>query len=158
MRQRILNGVIEHTHTNIEVKQVYCWICTKDCKLVIVSKDWIRWQLPWWKPKANENIYNALEREVFEETWIKITNENKPELFWYYHVIENKTAYLQVRFWLSLWTVSDQLVLSINEVKWESDQIKFIKTVPFSSLQNYIPWLSSSLEYDSMIDLVKLNE
>ena len=58
----------------LPVKQIYAWIYVKSKKkIVIVSKDWVNRQMPWWKPEKWETHFKTLQREIYEETSIKIS-------------------------------------------------------------------------------------
>lgn len=56
------------------------WIYTEDEKILLIKK--ARWpykwmyDLPWWWIEENEKILDCLSREIFEETWTNLINNN----------------------------------------------------------------------------------
>ena len=91
------------------VTQVYCWLYTKDKKIIIVSKDGVGWQFPGGHPGKKESQLQTLVREVWEETNINIKKTPSKLKFFGYYVVEKINAdgkitdkYLQVRYFLYL--------------------------------------------------------
>lgn len=73
-----------------KISQVYVRILDKDNNVIIVSKNWAEWQMPWWKPEMNENIFETWIREVEEETNIVLKEHTaKINLFGFYEISEN---------------------------------------------------------------------
>lgn len=158
IRDWISNISINTVDEILPIHQIYCWLITEDNNIIIVSKDWIKRQLPWWKPNISENALDTLLREVYEETWINIDNLlDSTKLFGYYRINENWEQYLQLRFILRLPYVVDSSALSPNEVLWEEDHIKFIKIVPIIHLSEYIPRLPKSDEFKSFTESVNIS-
>ena len=145
-------NIINH-HRNFPIKQVYARIYVKSKKsIIIVSKDWNNRQMPWWKPEVWETNLETLQREIFEETSLKLDLNSKdiPNLFWYYQIQENSEKYLQLRYLIEIEDI-DEKNLRPNE-KWDIDCINYIKLVDIDEICKAIPWLSDSEELDWFMD------
>jgi 8-oxo-dGTP pyrophosphatase MutT (NUDIX family) len=138
-----------------EIRQVYCWVFTKDQRLIIVSKDGENWQFPGGKPKENEKPTTALIREVREETGIDIgTFKNNLNFFGYY-LVEKKdrprtSIFLQLRFFLIIDKKSSELNLHAqyeDQDQKDTDIVKHVLAVTISDACKKIPWLSTTEEY-----------
>lgn len=143
--------------------QIYCWVCTGDNLIALVSKDNKKWQFPGGKPKEGESEYETLEREVKEETSLSLTeNGVVPKMFGYYIVTENEDdgtfvkKYLQLRYFVKLNILSKNISISPNENKDEigNDEVKHSKWVSIDEAKTLIPWLSASGELNSFVKLV----
>lgn len=144
------NWNIDEHHKILPIKQIYAWIYVKSKKsIIIVSKDWNNRQMPWWKPETWENIFETLQREIYEETSLKLDLNSKdiPILFWYYQIQENWEEYLQLRYFIEIEDI-DEENLKPNE-KWDIDCIKYVKLVKASKIQFIMPWLYNSWESNS---------
>ncbi len=102
--------------------------------------------MPWWKPEAWEKFFETLQREIYEETSLKlgINSENIPTLFWYYHIKENWEEYLQLRYFINIFNI-DEKNLRPNE-KSNIDSINHVKLVNIDRISKIIPRLSDSWE------------
>ena len=139
----------------MQIKQIYAWIYVKSKNsIIIVSKDWDKRQMPWWKPKSWEDAFKTLQREIYEETSLKIDLNSLPTLFWYYHIQEDWEEYLQLRYFIEIEDI-DEKILSHNE-KWDIDCINYVKLVDIDEINKIIPRLSKSKELDWFIKI--LNE
>jgi 8-oxo-dGTP pyrophosphatase MutT (NUDIX family) len=150
---------------SIPVRQVYCWIFTKDKKLILVSKDGKKWQFPGGHPELGESTIETCKREVFEETGLKTDGmEQKLLFFGYYHVIEpndtNTTLrnILQLRYLLKLNIKSSNLSLKPQEkdTEREEEKIKFIKAFSLDEAVLLISWLNKSEEYQRFKKIAKV--
>lgn len=65
---------IKKEHKNLKINQIYCWIKSVDNKVILVTKDNKKWQFPWWHPEFWEDYKSTLQREIFEETGLDISN------------------------------------------------------------------------------------
>lgn len=141
------NWNIDKYHKILSVKQIYAWIYVKSKKkIVIVSKDWNNRQMPWWKPKPWENEFETLQREIYEETSLKLDLNPTPTLFWYYVIHEDWEEYLQLRYFIEIEDI-DEENLRPNE-KWDIDPINYVKLVDIDEISKIIPRLSNSEELD----------
>lgn len=104
--------------------------------------------MPWWKPKSWESAFKTLQREIYEETSLKLNLNSKdiPTLFWYYHIQEDWEEYLQLRYFIEIEDI-DEESLRPNE-KWDIDSINYVKLVDIDEISKVIPWLSESKELD----------
>lgn len=59
---------IKEEHNNLVVLQIYCWVSTTDDKVILVSKDNIKWQFPGGHPEEGETHEQTVHRELMEET------------------------------------------------------------------------------------------
>ena len=101
----------------LPVNQVYAWLFTHDNKIVIVSKDGRKWQLPGGKPNKHETYLQTIVREVEEETGINTDSvSSQYKFFGYYDILEtdnlkNDDEYLQLRVSLKLNKDADEYIL-----------------------------------------------
>lgn len=137
----------------LDIKQIYAWIYVKSKKkIVIVSKDWVNWQIPWWKPEKWESVFETLQREIYEETSIKIGKNCNPKLFGYYYIEENEAKYLQLRYFIEIDNINSEYLKPTEESS--PDSIKFIKLVPINELPTIIPRLQNSWELNSFNKMI----
>lgn len=153
------------TDQDLPINQVYVWLVTEDRKIVIVSKDGKKWQLPGGKPDIEERPIQTAIREVFEETGININKDTARFRFiGYYDITETDThnqddEYLQLRYSLGLPYNSDEIHLDTkneDEEQIEEEQIKYVELVTPSELIHKIPWAKESREMQAA--LLSLNE
>lgn len=141
-------------HKNVEIKQIYARIYIKSInKIVIVSKDGEKWQMPWWKPEKWELNFETLQREIHEEISINIQGNCNPTLFWYYLVEENWIEYLQLRYFVEFDNIDINLLRPNEENSPES--IKFVKLVTIEELLHIMPRLQNSWEFTSFSKIIK---
>lgn len=149
---------INDAHINLEVKQVYGWILTKDKCLVLVSKDNVKWQFPGGKPNSGENLLDTLIREVLEETSLDISSMEK-EFFGYYEILsDDKPAFLQIRYLVSCDKNSTELHLGADlEDKGQTseDTVKYVGTYSIDKALELIPWLGGTDEYKTFLKINK---
>ena len=133
--------------------QVYVWLLTADKKLIIVSKDGKKWQLPGGKPEKGETLEQTAVREVSEETGLDISaNVSGLEFIGYQVVDEQDEAnppYVQVRYALKLALDSKALQLSAqreDQSQVETDVIQYVEAVALADITSKIPWLQDSPE------------
>lgn len=151
------NWNIDDHHKILPIKQIYTWIYIKSKNsIIIVSKDWENRQMPWWKPKSWENAFETLQREIHEETSLKLDlyPKDTPALFWYYQIKEDWEEYLQLRYFIEIENIEEEN-LSPNE-KSNTDSINYVKLVGINEISKVIPRLSDSWELDWFMKI--LNE
>jgi len=137
-------------HSSLPIAQIYCWLQTIDKKLILVSKDWKKWQFPWGKLKTWETKVQTIQREIYEETWLNIKEDIWwLNMFWYYIIEEWDTVYLQLRYKLLLNTISKKLRLFQHENVEDMDKITTAQFVDIDNIQKTIPWLVWSKELNS---------
>lgn len=147
------NWNISDDYKVLPVKQIYAWIYVKSKKkIVIVSKDWVNRQMPWWKPDKWESVFETLHREIYEETSINISKNYNPELFGYYYIEENGSKYLQLRYFIEIDIINSEY-LNPTE-KSSPDSIKFTKLVTIDEIPTIIPRLQNSWEFNSFNKMI----
>ena len=144
---------IKKQHINFLVKQIYARIYVKSQKkVVVVSKNNIKWQMPGWKPKNWENFNETLNREIYEETSLKLEWKN-PILFWYYVVKEFDLEYLQLRYFVEISGIDENILVPCEN--WDADPILTVRLVNIDELSNFIPRLLDSWELKSFLEMLK---
>lgn len=144
-------------------RQVYVWLLTEDHKLVIVSKDGKKWQLPGGKPEQQETHVQTAIREVSEETGLDISADSDNLQFFGYQVVtevgQATPPYLQIRFALRVDALANDLSLRVDTedtIQAEQDIIKYVKAVPIADIISYIPWLEGSPELAAFRNIVTI--
>lgn len=147
------NWDINDIHKLLPIMQIYARIYVKSKKkIVIVSKDWLHWQMPWGKPEEWETVFGTLHREIYEETSINICKNYNPKLFGYYYIEENGTKYLQLRYFIEIDNINSEY-LNPTE-KSSPDSIKFIKLVTINEIPTVIPRLQNNWEFNSFNKII----
>ena len=149
-------NIINH-HKNFPIKQVYARIYIKSKKsIIVVSKDWDNRQMPWWKPENWENTFETLQREIFEETSLKLDFNPKyiPTIFWYYCIKEGWKEYLQLRYFIEIEDIDEEIWKPSEKSSYDS--IHYVKLVDIDKITEIIPRLSDSRELNWFLKV--LNE
>ena len=147
-------GDIQPEHREFPIRQVYTWANTSDNKIVIVSKDGTKWQLPGGKPDSGEAMIATALRELYEETGIDAYDIAEQLKFFGYNVVREvagsqQTTYLQVRFALALPLTSEVLpsVPPAEDTQQDvSEQIQFVHYITPAELVERIKWMKHSEE------------
>jgi len=136
---------INEEHARETILQIYCWVSTKDDKIILVSKDNSKWQFPGGHPEGKETHAQTLHRELKEEAGLDIENQSDNlKLFGYYLINEDRREYLQIRYRLDIPMRSSELTLSPQEKDEEKDKIIAVAAFSQDELLSAIPWLSDS--------------
>jgi 8-oxo-dGTP pyrophosphatase MutT (NUDIX family) len=148
---------IRDKHNKISIRQIYIWVVTKDKKVIIVSKDLKNWQFPGGKPKGKESLFETIERELLEETGVRLKDlKVKPEFFGYYFIqMEQNDKFLQLRYFCLSPRNSSEFELKPEENPTDPDQIIAAKFVELNRLSNHIPWTNGLEEYRIVLNLVR---
>lgn len=149
------NNQISPEHIDLEVKQIYVWVISKDNMIAIVTKSNGDSQFPGGHPEKGENHIETAVREVNEEAGLDISSYTA-ELtqFGYYLVEEEGEKYLQLRYWLKLPNESLEYSLFMNEKLDEERPVISARWVDLLNLPAYIPWTEGLEEYRNVMDLV----
>jgi 8-oxo-dGTP pyrophosphatase MutT (NUDIX family) len=135
-------------HQNTEIRQVSAWVVC-DGKVMIVSKNAIKWTIPGGHPESGETTRESLNREVWEESGIDISNAN-PVLLGYYHVTETTPEqteiFLQLRFKVEM---PEEAV--INAKPSVDHEIAHNKLVTINEIPYYIAWADNASDYKSLV-------
>lgn len=145
--------------SNLPITQIYLWLISNDKKVVIVSKDNMKWQFPGGHPKEGETYSETLERELMEETGLVLNEFGNPILFGYYEIEkQNDTEpdkYLQLRYYLQSSKTSSEIELRPIENKNDPDPIIAAKWADLDKLAEFIPWTKDLEEYNFILKLQK---
>ena len=150
---------IHRIHKKINVKQIYCWLISRDNKIPLVTKNEKAWQFPGGKPENNETTVETIIREFDEELSLNLVNlDSKPTFFGYYLVKEINekkdivNKYLQLRYYLKIDKSSKDLKIKPNENDEEATEDKIIsaKWVSLEQAKSLVPWLGDSDELKSL--------
>lgn len=150
-RQFIESSNIHPEHSNLEVRQATCWVCTSDKKIVQVSKDNIKWNLPGGHPENNETAIEACIREVNQESGLDISElKDQIKILGYYVITEtdanSSETYLQVRFVLNHPESSESLDIHPNEEEDEVRKILYANAFDIDTTIKQVPWMENSSE------------
>lgn len=143
-------------HANVEVRQRYLYVITKDNCIVIVSRNGDSWQFPGGHPEGDETWQETLVREVYEESGVMIEDLlDKVEKLGYYLIEEGEEKYLQERYILFLDRDSAELDLATHErADDHTEIIKFVKAVPISELSNYVTWILEADDWKKAVEMI----
>jgi len=149
------NKRINPDHLNLEIRQIYIWLISKDNKVAIVTKSNGDSQFPGGHPEKEESHRETAQREVNEETGLDISSYiSELSQFGYYLVEEDGVQYLQLRFLLKLPGNGQTFPLSVNENSDEERPVESAMWVDLLNLPNYILWTKDLVEYKDVMDLV----
>jgi 8-oxo-dGTP pyrophosphatase MutT (NUDIX family) len=158
-REFITSSAVLEAHTILPIRQIYVWFVTEDNQIVIVGNGNGKFQFPGGKPESEESITETINREMFEETGIKMDEfAEQPTLFGYYLVEEDPNwpdypKYLQLRYYLFTSKHSSEVSLSVNERVDDKDQMQEVKFVDLHKLPEFIPWTVEIPEYKYILGL-----
>ena len=143
------NRDIKNNHKDIKIKQIYARIYIKSIKkIIIVSKDWLNRQIPWWKPEKWESVFETLRREIYKETSININKNHNPKLFGYYYIEENWVRYLQLRYHIDIEDIDiEKERLAMQEAELE-----------MRKLQSHEDYMVSKLAFAKAINRLKIKQ
>lgn len=149
------SNLISTEHTNLEIRQIYVWVITKNNMVAIVTKSNGDSQFPGGHPEKGENHIQTAQREVKEETGLDISEFiSELKQFGYYLVEENNERYLQLRFILKLPYNDNEYLLSVNENLDEERPVESAQWVDLFKLPKYISWTKELEEYLNIINMV----
>lgn len=155
-REWFSNLEVSDIHKNLRVKQVTCFIITKDKKLLLVSKDGSKWSVTagHYEAEKDSSYIDTAVREVFEESGLDISSYIDSIIRLGYYVvkeIEKESGkvvdlYLQIRTFLPLNTDSKGVILK----PIEGDLVKYAKFSNFEDSRKLIKWLKDSEEWKAI--------
>ena len=149
------NEQISSDHSNLEIRQIYVWVVTKDNMVAIVTKSNGGSHFPGGHPEVGENNLQTAQREVYEETGLDISSYiSYLKFFGYYLIEENKEKHLQIRYLLQLPLKSKEYNLFMNEKSDEERPVVSAQWVELNRLVEYLPWVKGLEEYRNVIVLV----
>ncbi|MDD4382434.1 MAG: NUDIX hydrolase [Candidatus Dojkabacteria bacterium] len=155
MREWYEENQIDKEHTDLEIRQIYVWLVSKNNMVAIVTKSNGDSQFPGGHPEEGESYIETAQREVKEETGLDISEfTSKLNQFGYYLVEENNQRYLQLRFILKLPEDESMYKLSVNEKSEEERPVESVRWVELFNLPNYIPWTKGLEEYLKVMNIV----
>ncbi|MDQ6985928.1 MAG: NUDIX hydrolase [Candidatus Dojkabacteria bacterium] len=155
-RSWITSTAILSLHEQLPVRQVYLWCISKDDYIVVAGRN-DKWQFPGGKPDSGESKEQALEREVFEESGIKLNEySNRPTIFGYYLIEDdpnwpNDKAYSQLRFILRIDKDHKEISLSNNEKVDEATPLEDVRWVKLDELSMFNHSRMSHSEFESVL-------
>ncbi|MCK9417050.1 NUDIX domain-containing protein [Candidatus Dojkabacteria bacterium] len=149
------NNQISPEHIDLEVKQIYVWVISKDNMIAIVTKSNGESQFPGGHPEQGENPVETAVREVNEEAGLNISPYISELIQFGYYLIEKADEkYLQLRYLLKLPKKSQESPLFMNEKSEEERPVESAQWVELAKLSDYIPWTKGLEEYINAIELV----
>ena len=149
------NTQISPEHANVQIKQIYVWIVSRDNMIAIVTKSNGDSQFPGGHPEKGENNIKTAQREVYEETGLDISQYlSQLSQFGYYLIDQEGEKCLQLRYFLKLPSESQTFPLSTNERSDEQRPVVSAQWIDLLNLPTYIPWTKDLDEYQNVMDLV----
>jgi len=150
------NLEIKEEHKNLPVRQVTCFIITRDEKLLLVSKDGNSWSVTagHYEKEKDPTYIDTAVREVYEESGLDISKFRDKIKWLGYYVVEDVEeqsgevvdTYLQIRMFLHLDINSEEIFL--KPIK--GDLVKQARFFNFVDSMNLIKWLSESGEWKAI--------
>lgn len=145
---------IKEIHKHLPVRQVTCFIISKDDKLLLVSKDGDSWSVTagHYEEEKDPTYIDTAVREVYEESGLDISGltDNIERLG--YYVIEDVEeqsgkvldTYLQIRMFLVLNKNAKEVSLKPTE----GDLVKHAKFFSIEESMKLVKWLEKSPEWE----------
>lgn len=152
-------GTLLEVDSDIRVKQVSCWVVSRDRKLVVVSKNGNDWTIPAGHYESSDlNVTNALSREVYEECGLEI-EKSQLQFLGYFTVEEFEgnrfvDRYLLLRFHYSLPQNSQDILVAPTERDDEPRPVKFAKFIEMQAVPEYISWAKESPDFIKLTTLL----
>jgi 8-oxo-dGTP pyrophosphatase MutT (NUDIX family) len=151
---------IKEEHKNLPIRQVTCFVMTKDDKILLVSKDGDSWSVTagHYEEKKDPTYLDTALREVYEESGLDISALREDIKWLGYYVIEDVDAdskkvldtYLQIRTYLILDKISEEIILK----PIEGDLVKYAKFSDTNESMKLIKWLEKSPEWEVIRDIL----
>jgi len=145
---------IKEIHKHLPVRQVTCFIISKDNNLLLVSKDGNSWSVTagHYEEEKDPTYIDTAVREVYEESGLDISDltDNIGRLG--YYVIEDVEeesgkvvdTYLQIRMFLVLNKNAKEVSLKPTE----GDLVKHAKFFSIEESMKLVKWLEKSPEWE----------
>ena len=147
---------VKEEHKNLPVRQVTCFVVTRDEKLLLVSKDGDNWSITagHYEKKKDPTYIDTAVREVYEESGLDISKFTDNIKWLGYYVVEDVEeksgevvdTYLQIRMFLHLDIDSEEIFLK----PMEGDSVKQAKFFSFAESTNLVRWLGESGEWKAI--------
>lgn len=145
---------IREEHRKYKIKQVSCFIFSRDNKLLIVSKDSSKWGITagHFEEDRDNTLIDTAIREVYEESTIDISKyrENIQKIGYYIvsdiELSNNKILdkYIQFRMFLKIY---DKNHSDMNPKPISGDTVKYAKFCNIEEAVLNIRWLEKSEEW-----------
>ena len=134
-------------------------LCTEDRKILItkraMDKKWAagHWEIPGGGAKAGENSYDAIVREVFEETNIDLTN-NKGKLLYTY---KRENPHEGDNYFVDVYgfNISEEAVLNIKTQEEEVDEFKLATINEIEAIAKQNEFLHFVSTKEAIYDFIK---
>ncbi len=151
---------ISPEHKNFPVRQVTCFVFSKDKKLLLVSKDSVKWGVTagHYEAQKDSDFLQTAVREVYEESGLDISKYVEGIRGLGYYVVEDVEkksgnvldTYVQIRMLLVLDIPSKEI--SLKPV--EEDLVKYAQFFEIEESMKLVEWLRESGEWEAIKKLI----
>lgn len=155
---------VRDEHKSLSIRQVTCFVLSKDDKLLLVSKDGDSWSVTagHYEEEKDPTYLDTAVREVYEESGLDISSFREGVKWLGYYVIEDIDAgskevldtYLQIRTYLILDKDSEEIDLK----PIEGDLVKYAKFSDTKESIELIRWLEKSPEWEIISKILSSDE
>lgn len=145
---------VREEHKDLPIRQVTCFVLSKNHELLLVSKDGESWSVTagHYEAEKDPTYIETAVREVYEESGLDISALREDIKWLGYYVIEDVDAdskkvldtYLQIRTYLILDKNSAEIILK----PIEGDLVKYAKFSDTKESMELIKWLEESPEWE----------
>ncbi len=157
---------INKKHLYFKVTQVSCWVISSDQKVLLVSKDNVKWTVT----AGHTEIYDAdltatAIREVYEEAGLDIsTCRDKIKMLGYYivEVLDKKThlhieTCIQARFVLFINELSNNTFLVPHEKNDQIEKVKYARFFSIKDAERTVIWFKDSGDFNQIKKMLTLS-
>ena len=134
---------IKNERKKYEVRQVTCFLLSKDNELLLVSKNFIKWSVTagHFEKDKDKTFKDTAIREIYEESGLDISKYRNEIKFLGYCIVRENDTYIQVRMFLKLHYKDSE---ESRPKPVDGDTVKIAKFHSIEQSLEKVTWLANS--------------